>query len=408
MPSLTPLETALAIVVVLAAIGVILYYFRHSAQFSGFEEIEPEVRHIRRAVSGEVFRDGADLVISGQYASLPVLIRFSYLENTPGLNIQMKAPATFALSCTPRASDAEPEGRVPIKLSDPVFDSRFTTRTDYPLQAKMFLGAGPQVPAAIKKLCSSANTFFSITAGNMELSELVIPPAYAGRHVTEHLQSLRTLARALAEMPGADRVAIKRVPRDRYAVARVAIAIGVIAAIAAVAMATRDMAPGATAIPAAEFTPPEGVLPLDAAAIPNLDGWRLATAEDFDPAAAAWLRAQRIQPAGRFKGRFSPQGGPRDVAYVLRNDAGAWRVVLLADGQNRYDATHDQLAAVARFPAAALAGAQWAGPAPEDVEHDGILLIRRPGDRASGLALFLHGQRLLSAVPANYEALRLN
>jgi hypothetical protein len=408
MPSLTPLETALAIVAVLAVVGLIAYYFRSTAQFSGFEEIAADVRQIRRAIGGEIFRDGADLVISGNYGQLPAIVRFSYLENTPGLNIQVKAPATFALSCAPRGGDTPgAEGRLPIKINDLQFDSRFTTRTDFPTQARMFLGAGPRVVSALKKLCCSTKTYFSISPGSMELSELVIPSPYTGGHVLQHLESMKALARLLQEMPGAERVKVARITRERYALGRVAIAIGVLAAIAAVVAANRNLTAGAEP-PGLEEHLPAGILPLDAPALGEVKGWRLATEDDLGSDVRGWLRAERRPFQGRIEGQFSAEGGPRDVAYVLRNEAGAWRVVLLAHGEKIYDVTWEELAGVTRFSRFSLPGMEWAGVPLEEVETDGLLLIRRPNDLASGLAIFPKENRIVSASPVNYQAVRLN
>jgi hypothetical protein len=406
MPSLTPLETALAIVAVLAAVGLVLYYFRDASRYSGFEEISADVRQISRALGGEVFRDGADLVISGNYGRLPAVIRFSYLENTPGMNIQVKAPATFALSCTPRNADVPgAEGRVPIKLSDTNFDARFITRTDFPTQARMFLGGGPRLVKAVTKLCCSAKTYFTISPGSMELSELVIPSPYTGSHVLQHLESMKLLAAELRQMPGADRVKVQRITRDKYAVARAAIVVGVIVAVGAVVAANRDTT--ASAPTQMEADPlPAGLYPVDAAYIRNLQGWRLATEADLDPNVRGWLRGQRIAFEGRMEARFSPDGRP-DVAYVLRNESGAWRVILLVDGQNRYDATWESLAGVAIFSRFSLPNLQWTGPPPEGVENDGMLLIRSAEDPASGLVVFPAGNRIISAAPANYQSIRL-
>ena len=139
----------------------------------------------------------------GQSVQLPAVVRFSYADNTPGLNIRMKAPSTFALSIVPKTAQVSEGGRVAVRTADEMFDARFVTRTDQPTQAKMFL-SGKQTLAQLQKLCCSSKTFLTMSNGNMELSELVIPSPYTDRHISDHLDSLLRVAAALGQMPGAD------------------------------------------------------------------------------------------------------------------------------------------------------------------------------------------------------------
>ena len=48
-----------------------------------------------------MFRDGNDLVLVGNFNSRPTQVRFSYDENTPGLNVRMQAPVSFTFSVVP-------------------------------------------------------------------------------------------------------------------------------------------------------------------------------------------------------------------------------------------------------------------------------------------------------------------
>src|SRR5205085_1923187 len=96
--SLSPVQIALLIVAGLATLGVIITLVRSLMTYYGYGEISAEVKRVSRALAGEVFRDGADLVVSGKSAGEPVVVRFSNQENTPGLNIRVAAPATFQLS----------------------------------------------------------------------------------------------------------------------------------------------------------------------------------------------------------------------------------------------------------------------------------------------------------------------
>ena len=151
-----------------------------------------------------------------------------------------------------------------------------------------------------------------------------------------------------------------------------------------------------------------GILPLDATRIPNTKDWRAATADDFDPAAVSWLRGNRKQPDGRITGNFSGKGTGRDVAYLLVDAAGARRVVLLADNENRYDTKFPYIGLAVRVPKENLNSIKWAGgKAPEGVDGDGLLLLRKPDDPSSAIVLFLSGRGIVSASPANYQEINL-
>src|SRR3954469_7456592 len=156
MITLDPKFVALAIIVLV--IGAIIVMIRKSSTFSGYTDVAADAQRIQRAIKGESFRDGNDLVVSGSQDKLPVQVRFSYDENTPGLSIRMSAPANFTLTITPKGSQAAGEGKNLVRSGDDMFDARFTTKTDHMAQAKMFLG-GKQVSKLLPKLACSSKTF---------------------------------------------------------------------------------------------------------------------------------------------------------------------------------------------------------------------------------------------------------
>ncbi len=408
MGSLSPIAVALIIVFLVALAGFIIAHFRDRGTFAGYEEISGEARQVAKTLKGELFRDGTDLVASGNLFKLPVIVRFSYAENTPGLNIRMSAPATFTLSVVPKGAQAT-EGRVLVRTADDMFDARFTSRSDHPNQAKIFLG-GKTVNAALHKLLCSQKTFFTMTSGSMELSELVIPEPYTAHHVIDHLESMRRLAAAAAEMPGAHTVAIHELKKERAIAGRIAIAVGVIAAVVVVVGATRSLTSAANAGPvdtSAETGGP-GILPVDAAFIPRASRYRAATAADLDPAGAAWLRQFGDIRAGRIPGDYSGQQLPRDVAYLLISQSGKWRIVLLAGGANKLDSEYPTPALIARIPQNRLGAIQWAGGKPLGApDGDGLLMVLKPGDRTSGIVVYLSSGRLVSGDPKNYEQISL-
>ena len=408
MGSLPPIAIALAIIFVVTLVGFVIAHFRDRNTYAGYEEIVGEARQVARSLKGELFRDGTDLVASGNFLKLPVVVRFSYAENTPGLNMRMSAPSTFTLSVVPRGAQAT-EGRVLVRTSDEMFDAKFTSRSDHPTQAKIFLG-GKTVNAALHKLCCSQKTFFTMTTGSMELSELVIPEPYTAHHVIDHLESMRRLAGAASEMPGAHTVAIHEIEKERAVVGRIAIAVGVLTALLVVVGATRNLTSSAKAgpvDPAASSTGP-GILPVDAMGIPQAARFRTAKESDLDASAAAFLRQFGEIHSGRVPGNYSGQNSPRDVAYLLVGDTGRWRVVLLSNGINKMDSEYVSVAFIARVPQEKLKSIAWANQAPTgEPDGDGLLIVRQADDPASGNVVYLSGGRPVSGAPATYNSVSL-
>lgn len=61
----SPLQIALLIVGGLAAVGVVVTYLRTRVTYAGYEEIAGDIRKLGRSMRGEIFRDGSDVVVSG-------------------------------------------------------------------------------------------------------------------------------------------------------------------------------------------------------------------------------------------------------------------------------------------------------------------------------------------------------
>jgi hypothetical protein len=381
--------------------GAIIAYARRSRTYRGYREVAGEVRTIARAFRGEVFRDGDDLVIGGNMDGLPATVRFSQMEDTPGVSIRMEAASTFQMSIVPQGS-AQSEGKAVLRTGDTQFDSRFTTRTDEPTQARMLLGSRGVTPD-LQKLCCSSKTFISIVPGALEVSELLIPEQSLGRHIIEHLKQMARIGRSLQQLPGSEAIRIMPIRRERYILARLAIGIGIVAAIATVVKAYEDRQhpPVLTAAPGT----PSGIPPAEWALISGSFDWRLAKADDFDGAALTWARNNNIEVAGRIRGDFSGLADARDVAYVLRRKDGTFRVIILSKGGNRFDLTYEQLAFVALVPRQAFSSIQWVGRPPEEPEGDGLLIAYRPGDVNGSVIVYLSGDRTTTGAPANYQSL---
>jgi hypothetical protein len=402
-----PVALALLILLAVGGVGFIIHTFRRGKTFSGYQELTKDAQEIAKALGGEIFRDGNDLVISGNYRKMPAIVRFSYDENTPGLNLHAKAKATFTMSVVPKGERAS-EGRVLVRTPDDMFDARFQTRTDHPTQAKMFVG-GKLARQQLLKLCCSPRTFFTITTGAMELSELTIPTPYTGHHVTDHLESMAKLARALEDMPGAETIKVHKLEKERSNIIRAAIVVGIIAAVITVYAATSGPRGEISVHELADTeAPPTGMTPMDAAQIPRLKDWRVATSEDFGPSARLWLRDNGQDLDGRVAGDFSGRNNQRDVAYVLASPQGQRRVVLIVDGVILYDAEYPNIVGLARIPKEVVGNIDWGKYPPQGTpDGDGLLIIRKREDPSAGLVLFVNERRIVSAVPVNYQQIRL-
>ena len=403
MSSLSPLAIVLGIIFGLAVLGAAIALVYNLRKFAGFRQIGGDAEKIADALGGELFRDGGDLVVSGNLGRLPTVVRFSNKEDVPGLNIRMGVPANFTLWIAPRSADPG-EGRATVRTGDAAFDNRFITRSDDPGQARLFL-ALQTVPRAIHQLACSNGSFLAITPASVEISEVMIPAESVAPHVLDHLQSVATLAAALKHMPAADTVKVEPLHKERRILGRAAIVVGAITAVVVVIAATQREALKQAPVLAEAPAIAAGVLPIDATHITGVDGWRAANLDDFDPDAASWLRSTGAAVSGRIVGDFSGRGGDQDVAYVLVRSDGMRRIVLLANGEDRYDVRYPAIAIAARVPKSSLAGIRWIGPVPGDVTGDGLLIVRSGDNPQSGFLLFLVNDRLVTAVPENYQDL---
>jgi hypothetical protein len=319
----------------------------------------------------------------------------------------MRAPATFTMSVVPKGGKAT-EGRVLLRTSDDGFDARFVTRTDQPTQARLFVGSKAALPH-IQKLCCSSQTFLTITAAGVELSELTIPSPYTAPHIQGHLESMAALAQELHHMPGADAIKIAPYKKEQSKIIRVALAVGVLTTIVAVVMAMSDRSsnpPAADASNNAVQAASSGVPPAEAAQIAGLPDFRLASASDFNADGAAWTRSRTgREVSGRVEGSFSGNEATENVYVLVREsgpNAGQKRVVMLAKNAVKYDAGYPELAAVGKVPRENFAGIEWVGKPPAPADGDGLLIVRKPDDLRSGTVIYLSGGRTEAAVPVNY------
>ncbi|MFL6299212.1 MAG: hypothetical protein ACJ71N_01235 [Terriglobales bacterium] len=404
MVTFHPIFVLLAVIVLL--IGATIHFVRKSSTFRGYSDVAQDAQRLQSALKGETFRDGADLVVSGSKDKFPAMVRFSYDENTPGLNIRMSAPANFTLTISPKGAQASGEGRTLVRTGDDMFDARFTTKTDHMAQAKMFVG-GKQALMLMQKLCCSSKTFLAISNGSIELSELVIPTPSTSAHVMDHVQNMSKLALQLQAMPGAETVKVRAYEREGSSiVGKVAVATVLLAGLAIfVAQARKpDQTIAELKAQAGTNALPEGVLPLDATKLGSLNGWRLVTPEDFDPDVAAWVRGQGLKVQGRVAGDYSGQSNPRDVIYLFTNEAGTMRVSVISGDKVVYDTKYPKLVVASKFSKYNWNSTQWKA-APVNPAGDGLLVVTKKDD--PGLVLYWDGHRIGTAVPQDYQRMNL-
>jgi hypothetical protein len=144
----------------------------------------------------------------------------------------------------------------------------------------------------------------------------------------------------------------------------------------------------------------------DARLIPKLGDYRLATAKDFDAGATMWLQLFGQQPAGIISGAYS--GAVLSNAYILVGKNNTRRVVIVADGQVRCDATYRSIALAARVPKDVLQKITWADTSDVETEGDGLLIVAAPDNPASGGVLLLGADQVVPRVPVDFHLVYLS
>lgn len=397
-----PVAVSALIVAGVMFLGAIIAFLRDRSVYRQHEEIASDARRLAAEFRGEVFRDGDDLVVSGAAGKLRVIVRFSYAENTPGVNIRMDVPANFQMSLAARGTTQLP-GSSKISTDDKLFDARFAVRSNDPTQAEMFLGS-QSVRTELSRLCCTSKAFVTIGRGVMEQSELVVP-GDAGRHIANHIRSMQSLAEKLLKMPFAERIVLRAPVRERRAIGRIAIVIGVLATAVALYSATHEHEEAQFAGTAVDSGIPAGVAPNDALVIMGLRGWNLASVPDLDQDAVNWLRVAGVQATTRTPADFSGEGNDGDVAYLLTDNDKERRLIIISKKKVVYDAKYVYLGILAKIPKANLDKIEWASRQPEPPDGDALLVTRTPQDLSSGLILYLSGGQLVSGVPKNYQSL---
>ncbi len=399
-----PLALILNIAIVVGIVGIVVYWVRRFAVFLGYKAIEPDVLQIAELLKAQPLRDRSDVVLEGHYGGNPTIIRFSHRVDTPGLDIQMRVPATISFFLMPKNFAATNEGRVLMRTGSAPLDRRFNARTDHPMEFKM-LTAGAAIKPSLEQLCCSTQTGLTVKDRVIELSELTIPP-FTANHVFDHLQSMLTLAKAIHEMPGADLVKVDPLARRGSSwPVRIALAGGLVCLAALLFTQPYNRVPDASANTVA---PPAGVMPVDAIRLQQLQGWHAATRDDFAGAVQRYLQQRRLEPAGHIAADFEGSSRLSDSAYLLIDTSGRKRVSMLARGAVAYDAIFPRVDFLARIPKSAMAKIQWmsSGP-PLPSDGDGLLVVQNANDPTASVVLLRHGAQTLSARPADFNKIDL-
>lgn len=414
MGSIVPLVIVVAILAVTSITALIAAFVTERRTYAGYEEIRPDILQLKSLLSAEVFRDGTDLVISGTRQKLPVVVRFSYAETTPGLNIRVHGPSTMNLAIVPRNSTFYlPENlRANVPLGDDMLNSRFQGRADDSAAARMFMLGGATTRELPKVLCSTRTTLF-ISHGALELSETVIPQ-YAGNHATGHIDSLVKMSGVLAQMPGAQLAVVEKPQLPKRFLTKIAIFAGAAAALVLIIGAAQQL----RETPQKIHTPPNqlaveergaGVLAVDAKVIPDLDNFRVVKPDEFDPAVVSWMKGQNVEPDGRvpltLTGKQQPNSAEStDVAYLLTDPQGKRRLVMVNGGHVVFDVRNFGPISIVRVPKSDIPPPER-GAAPDG---DGLLVIVDPNAPEKSFLLYMVGDMVQNRPEPKWTDLNLH
>ena len=405
---MSPLQIAVLVIALVTIIGVIVSSARKSSALAGYDDIRAEVPRIASALKAEMFRDGNDLALTGNFNGRPTQVRFSYDENTPGLNIRMQAPVSFTYSVVPKGARAT-EGRVLVRTGNDMFDAKFNSRTDHPTQAKMLVG-GRAALQHLEKLCCSQKTYVTLTRGSIEMSELVIPAPYTGRHVLDHIESMAVLAKAVSEIPGAESVKIVPYEREKSTpVFRIALVVGAIVAAIGVFMIKPG---GDTNLKAAAANDKvvciEGVDPVDALKMQDSLGWHAMRSDEYDPDIASTVRGLGMDANGRMA--LDVDGDDQqDVVYLVRDAAqDQTRLTIFADGSRVYNSAYANVVGALPVAKGSFDNIKWKVKPPRTNANQGIMLFRKRNDQLDPLILYVDGTNVFTGIPANWRDVPLS
>jgi hypothetical protein len=401
---MSPLGAFINIAIVVAILGITVYWVRRFAVFRGYKDIQGDVLRLAELLKTQPVRERADVVVAGYLGWLPTIVRFSKAVDTPGLHLQMRMPATFNFTIMPKTVALQGEGRVVMRTGNASLDKKFTIRSDHPLELHMLLGT-KEALQSLEQLCCSSQTGVAVKGQTMELSELTIP-RFTANHVLDHLHAMTVLANRVREMPGASQIRLQRLPPAGAGwTIRVALAAGLLCLIALL-FAQPYNRPAATSGSDRDSSA-RGASPIDTERLPQLQGWHVASGDEIPGAAATFLRVRGLPLAAKIVADFSGRGTAADSAYLLIDPQGQRRVTIMALGGVAYDAIFPRVDALARIPKASVAKIKWKTAPQFSADGDGLLVIQNADDPTASLVLLRHGIQTYSARPADFSQIDL-
>ncbi|MGE5322084.1 MAG: hypothetical protein ACM3SW_04450 [Actinomycetota bacterium] len=401
---MSPLAVVFNIAIIVAIVGILVYWMRRFAVFRGYKDIEADVLRVAELLKTQPVREHNDVVVAGYLGWLPTIVRFSKQLDTPGLFVQMRVPAAFNFTVLPKAADLPGEGRTVMRSGSAPLDRKFTTRSDEPVEVRMLLGTA-EAMKALEQLCCSTQTGLSLREQTLELSEMAIP-SFTCNHVLDHLHAMNVLATRIREMPGASAIRLKRLPATGNSwTIRLALAGGLVCLVAL--LFAQPYKHSSAALKVNSRAQLSGVLPADAQRLQHLQGWHVARADDFLPAGAAFLRNHGLPLYGRVSGDFTGRGAAVDSAYLLVNAQGQSRVGMIAGGLVAYDAIFPRIDALARIPKASVGKIKWRSAPQFQPDGDALLVIQNANDPTASLVLLRHGTETYSARPVDFSQIDL-
>ena len=396
---MSPVAIILDIAVVVALVGIVVYWVRRFAVFRGYKAIAGDVQRLASALRTQAVREKQDVVVAGHFQSRPTIVRFSSAMDAPGLEIEMRTPVTFDLRLIPVT--AHKEGRVVMRSGSADLDRKFDACTNSPAETRMFL-AYAGVLANLEQLCCSRHARLSLSAHTIKLSELTIPGSTAS-HVIDHLNAMTTIAERLEAIPGASQIKIEPLPLHSSSwIIRVTLAAGLVGLVILL-FAQPYNRPASVDQERKSAIPGSGVPAADSAHMQKLEGWRVAGPDDLSGLAQWYLRQHDLSAGGRVTADFSGRSDKRDSAYLLINGGGQKRLVMLAGGVVVYDVIFPHADLIATIPHRNLQTIEWDAAPQFAADGDALLVIQNAEDPTQSVVLLRHGAQTYSARPADFN-----
>lgn len=395
---MSPPAIILDVAILVAIIGIVLYWVRRFAVFRGYKDIAAAVQQLASTLKTQAVRENHDVVVAGHFQGRPAIVCFSSGVHAPAFSIELRAPVTVDLLLVPPGDSKD--GRVVMRSGSADLDRKFDARTNTPAEARMFL-AEKDVLADLEQLCCSRHTRLSLAAHSIKLSELTIPDPTAA-HVIDHLNAMARIADRLEAMPGADQIKVQPLPRRGSSwTIRVTLAAGLVGLV--VLLFAQPYNRSSTGQRPNRVPSGAGIPAADAARMQKLEGWRVVGADDFSGLSQWFLRQHDLALAGRVTADFGGHAVQSDSAYLLTNDAGQKRLVMLAGGVAVYDVIFPHADLIAPIPHGNLQEIEWIAAPQVAADGDALLVIQNAEDPTQSVVLLRHGTQTYSARPADFN-----